>query len=87
MPPSTKSFPDFSPHAAILEYVVEEISELAGNAAKSSKRAHVKFNYIHLAILGDEELTKVFVINELYDRVCAALYKKYRLRLCAAIAA
>ena len=45
--------------AAALEYLVAEIMELAGNAAKDNKRARIKPRDIMLAIRNDEELNKL----------------------------
>ena len=45
--------------AGILEYLVVEILELAGNAAKDNKQMRIKPRYIQLAIKKDDELTQL----------------------------
>lgn len=42
--------------AAVLEYVVAEIIELAGSAAKKNKKQRINNRYLTLAIRNDEEL-------------------------------
>ena len=46
--------------AAVIEYLVAEIMELAGNAAKDNHRKRIIPRYILLAVKCDEELSKVF---------------------------
>jgi len=46
--------------AAVLEYISGEVLELASNAARSNKKVRVTPRHIKLAILNDEELTKLF---------------------------
>eukprot|EP00440_Ansanella_granifera_P044272 gb/GFBE01047980.1/.p1 GENE.gb/GFBE01047980.1/~~gb/GFBE01047980.1/.p1 ORF type:complete len:181 (+),score=65.59 gb/GFBE01047980.1/:1-543(+) len=43
---------------AVIEYVVAEILELAGNAAKEQKKSRIIPRHIQLAIRNDEELNK-----------------------------
>lgn len=46
--------------AAVLEYIIGEIIQPAGNAARGLKAKRVKARHIMLAIRGDEELDKLF---------------------------
>ncbi|NXC79536.1 H2AL protein, partial [Cercotrichas coryphoeus] len=45
--------------AAVLEYLVAEILELAGNAARENKKTRVMPRHIQLAVRNDEELNKL----------------------------
>ncbi|WVQ70409.1 uncharacterized protein L199_008636 [Kwoniella botswanensis] len=45
--------------AAVLEYLVAELVELAGNAARDNKRSRVSPRHILLAVRNDEELHQV----------------------------
>ena len=53
--------------AAVLDYLAQEILELAGNYAQTEKKTRINPRHIKLALNGDEELCKLFgsaVIHE-----------------------
>merc|ERR1712025_701557 len=46
--------------AAVLEYLVAELLELAGNAARDNKKMRIIPRYIQLAVRNDDELNQFF---------------------------
>uniref|UniRef100_A0A8C5ULG6 Histone H2A n=1 Tax=Malurus cyaneus samueli TaxID=2593467 RepID=A0A8C5ULG6_9PASS len=46
--------------AAVMEYMVAEVLELAGNAAHENKKMRIMPRHIQLAVRSDDELNKFF---------------------------
>ncbi|NWR08298.1 H2AX protein, partial [Paradoxornis webbianus] len=46
--------------AAVMEYMVAEVLELAGNAARENKKTRIMPRHIQLAVSNDDELNKFF---------------------------
>jgi histone H2A len=54
--------------AAVIEYIVAEILELAGNASRDNKRTRIIPRHIYLAVVNDEELNKL-VFHSLFGGI------------------
>ncbi|KAK0416464.1 hypothetical protein QR680_012502 [Steinernema hermaphroditum] len=46
--------------AAVMEYLIAEILELAGNAAQDNRKSRITPHHVMLAVRNDEELSKLF---------------------------
>ena len=67
--------------AAVLEYLVAELLELAGNAARDNKKTRIIPRHIQLAVKNDQELNKhlgraTIAAGGVLPNVHAALLKK-----------
>lgn len=46
--------------AGVLEYLVDEVTEVAGDAARSNRKKRIQPHHINLSVQQDPELAKIF---------------------------
>lgn len=70
-----KKFPTLATAlAGILEFLVAEVLDLAGNAARDAKLVRIKTDHIYHAILNDRELSQLLIINDIHWHGETAVY-------------
>ena len=60
--------------ASVIEYLTAELLELSGNAARDNKRKTISSRHIFLAVLNDDELSKLFEEVQISNSVVPGLH-------------